>query len=104
MKRMFLTILGVVTLVCMIPSIGKADPVLMPMMMELQGAVESVNLNNHTIVISGTTFRLATDRVLHGITVDGQDQTVLKAGDMVGYQVDKNNARLIRKIVIMPHR
>jgi len=103
MKKIFLAMFGVITLACMNPSVLQAGP-MPPLMMELQGTVESVSLENYTVVINGTTFRLATDHVLHGITVDGKDQTVLKAGEMVGYQLDENNTKLIRQIMILPHR
>lgn len=104
MRKIFLTMLGVVTLVCVIPFVAKADPMLVPMM-ERQNTVDSVNLENRTVVINGVTFHLAPDVVVHASIVDGKEQrTALKAGDAVGYQLDKNNAKLIRQIMIMPHR
>lgn len=104
MRRIFLIMPGMaVLLVCMTPFTAKAGPELTPMM-ELTGTVDSVDLGERTIVINGARFRLATNHVLHGITVDGQDQTVLEAGERVGYQLDENNTGLIRKIMILPRR
>ena len=101
MRKIFLTMLGVVVLACVSPAVGQADPML-SIAMELQGTVDNVNLDTNTVVISGTTFRLAQNVVVH--TAGQEQRTALKVGDVVGYQLDKNNAKLIRQIMIMPHR
>jgi len=101
MKKIFLVMLGIAALACVSPAVGQADPIL-PIAMELQGTVDNVNLDTNTVVINGTTFRLAQNIVVH--TAGQEQRTALKAGDAVGYQLDKNNAKLIRQIMIMPHR
>jgi len=104
MKKTVMAMLGVVALACMSPSVSEAGSML-PLMMEHQSTVNSVDLGNHTVVINGVTFHLAPDVVVHASIVNGKEQrTALKAGDAVGYQVDKNNTKLIRQITIMPHR